>query len=125
MGIGQNEESLEAIRQCLRLDSDDKSCKPHYTLVKKLTKQFNEIQKLVDGKRWNECVVKAKLSLQTESTVHAFVVRSKSHLCRCYRKSEQTADALKIHADLADARRGAERGSAPRSRGSAPAGGRL
>jgi len=94
--IGQHEESLEAIRQCLRLDADDKRCKPHYTLVKKLTKQFNEIQKAVDSQRWGDCVMKSKLALQTESSVHSFVVRSKSHLCHCYRMDDKPADAVTI-----------------------------
>ena len=94
--IGHNEESLEAIRQCLRLDADDKRCKPHYTLVKKLTKQFNEIQKLVDASRWSECVAKSKVALQTESSVDAFVVRAKSHICKCSRKSDYSFEALEV-----------------------------
>ena len=94
--IGQHEESLEAIRQCLRLDSDDKRCKPHYTLVKKLTKQFNEIQKKIDSSNWSDCISKSKLALQTESSVHFFVVRSKNHLCHCNRMDERPADAIKI-----------------------------
>ena len=99
--IGQNEESLEGVRQCLRLDPDDSACKKHYNLVKKLTKQFNEIQRLVDSSAWSDCVVKSKLVLQTESAVHSFVVRAKSRLCHCYRMTDDddaaaAANAVKI-----------------------------
>ena len=37
---GEAEESLNAIRECLKLDSDYQPCKKHYTFLRKFVKQL-------------------------------------------------------------------------------------
>ena len=41
---GDAEESLNAIRECLKLDNDHQACKKHYTFLRKLVKQLQGIK---------------------------------------------------------------------------------
>lgn len=92
--IGEVEESLGEIRECLKLDPDDKTCKPHYTKVKKLAKQYTTIQKSIAEGKWADCIAKAQAALQTESKESFYIIKSKEHLCHCYQKSQQSIEAI-------------------------------
>lgn len=39
------------IRECLKLDQDDKECFSHYKQVKKLSKQLDSAEELIDMER--------------------------------------------------------------------------
>lgn len=49
--LGEAEESLREIRECLKLDPDHQSCFPHYKKVKKLQKQFQSGDSLMNEQR--------------------------------------------------------------------------
>lgn len=40
------------IRECLKLDQDDKECFSHYKQVKKLSKQLDSAEELIQEGRW-------------------------------------------------------------------------
>lgn len=40
------------IRECLKLDQDDKECFSHYKQVKKLSKQLDSAEELIQEERW-------------------------------------------------------------------------
>lgn len=40
------------VRECLKLDQDDKECFSHYKQVKKLSKQLDSAEELIEEGRW-------------------------------------------------------------------------
>ncbi|CAF0749201.1 unnamed protein product [Adineta ricciae] len=83
--MGEADDSLTNIRECLKLDADHKACHTHYTKVKKLAKQLESIREAISQSNWNECLEKANqiLKLSSDSASHAFVQRAHSTLCTC------------------------------------------
>jgi len=94
--LGREEESLESVRGCLRLDPDDSSCKPHYTKVKKLTKQLAEAEAASSAEDWDKCSTKCLAALKTESKVVAFIIKANARRCHCLRRAEKSAEAVSV-----------------------------
>ncbi|WAR28906.1 DNJC3-like protein [Mya arenaria] len=93
--MGDADESLSQIRECLKLDPDHKECFPFYKKVKKLAKQLKEAQDLSNAESWDDCVAKAKAIMKTEPKGFPFVQRAKSHICHCLAKAGHGSDAIK------------------------------
>ncbi|XP_059169976.1 dnaJ homolog subfamily C member 3-like [Physella acuta] len=93
--MGEEEESLLQIRECLKLDPDHKECHNHYKKVKKLVKQLQEAQELKNNGNHDDCITKAHSILKTESNVMPFVLRAKSFICHCQAQSGKVDEALK------------------------------
>lgn len=100
---GALEESLNAIRECLRVDADSKPCKSHYTKVKKQAKLWNSAEKDAEGEKYTECAASLnKLLKQSEANVKdelparaLFDVKKK--LCHCLaRDASQTNEAISV-----------------------------
>ncbi|XP_071159834.1 dnaJ homolog subfamily C member 3-like [Mytilus edulis] len=81
--MGDAEDSLVQIRECLKLDQEHKECKKHYTKVKKLVKQLNSAQEFKNEKKYQECVDKAKQILKTEPNEPEYLLKAYSYLCHC------------------------------------------
>ncbi|XP_064614788.1 dnaJ homolog subfamily C member 3-like [Liolophura sinensis] len=92
--IGEADESLMEIRECLKLDPDHKQCFPHYKKVKKLVKQLQSARELSNEQRFEECIDKANQILKTEPEVFPYVLRAKSHICHCQSKIGHVRDAV-------------------------------
>ena len=84
--MGDVEQSLNEIRQCLRLDPDHKSCKKHYTKVKKLAKQLAKAQQHSNEQNWEKCVSSLKAALKTESQVKSIQRIIEELFCKCRAK---------------------------------------
>lgn len=91
--IGDADDSLVNIRECLKLDADHKECHTHYTKVKKLAKQLETIRDSISQSKWNECIEKANqiLKLSSDSSSNAFVYRAHSSICICMSKGKYPA----------------------------------
>ncbi|XP_005100334.1 dnaJ homolog subfamily C member 3 [Aplysia californica] len=98
--MGEEEESLMQIRECLKLDPDHKECFNHYKKVKKLAKQLASAQELRNNQQYDECVNKAKQIVKTEPDVVPFVLRSKSYLCHCHAQLSEVDEALKACSEV-------------------------
>ncbi|XP_041348015.1 dnaJ homolog subfamily C member 3-like [Gigantopelta aegis] len=94
--MGEAEESLIQIRECLKLDPEHKDCYPHYKKVKKLVKQLQAAQEYSNNDRYDECIDKAKQILKTESKIFHYFLQAHSHMCHCHSKAGHISDALKI-----------------------------
>ncbi|XP_067668798.1 dnaJ homolog subfamily C member 3-like [Haliotis asinina] len=94
--MGESDESLTQIRECLKLDPDHKECFSHYKKVKKLVKQIESAQTYSNEEKFDDCIDKAKAMLKTEPNVHPYVLRAHSHLCHCHSKAGHLSDALMI-----------------------------
>ncbi|XP_033759838.1 dnaJ homolog subfamily C member 3-like [Pecten maximus] len=94
--MGDAENSLINIRECLKLDPDHKECYPHYKKVKKLVKQLQSIQDMRNEKQYEDCIAKAHQILKTEPTVTLYIMKAKSFLCHCHSRTGNINDAFDI-----------------------------
>jgi DnaJ family protein C protein 3 len=94
--LGEDEQSLSEIRECLRLDPDQKSCFDHYKKVKKLNKQLTEAQTALDGNDYALAMTKFDSALKTEPSVIAFRNKVLPKKCKCFSKSKQAREAIAL-----------------------------
>ncbi|VDN05342.1 unnamed protein product [Thelazia callipaeda] len=80
---GDAEESLNQVRECLKLDQDDKQCSKFYKKVKKLVKMRESINVLVARKQWMECLNEAVRILKIEKEVQKIQLDAYKHICKC------------------------------------------
>lgn len=85
---GDAEESLNAIRECLKLDGDYKPCKTHYTFLRKLVKQLQGIQEDINNNLYAECAQKCDKALETDPNTPKIARDINSKLCLCLSKSD-------------------------------------
>jgi len=92
--MGEEEESLKEIRECLKLDQDHKACHIHYKKVKKLVKQLNQAQELINEGSYGDAVSKLQAALKTETSEAKIVLKIQSRLCLCNKQGEFVKDCL-------------------------------
>ncbi|CAF3342226.1 unnamed protein product [Rotaria sp. Silwood1] len=103
--MGDADDSLTNIRECLKLDADHKECHSHYIKVKKLAKQLESIRDAISQSNWQECLDKANqiLKLSSDSSSHTFIYRAHSSLCTCMSKGKSPAkDTIKKCTEVLD-----------------------
>ncbi len=64
--LGEAEESLNEVRECLRLDPEHKDCYPFYKKVKKVAKFVVSAQESQNSQSWNDCIESANKVLKNE-----------------------------------------------------------
>ncbi|XP_065888619.1 dnaJ homolog subfamily C member 3-like [Dysidea avara] len=92
--LGEAEESLREIRECLRLDPDHQLCYPHYKKVKKLQKQLKGGEDLKNEQRFEEAIEKFQAALTTESSIYHYKLTSYVKICECYSKLNMFDETL-------------------------------
>lgn len=92
--LGEEEDSLKEIRECLRLDPDHKQCFPHYKNVKKLDKKLRVITKLMEEGKYEEAIEKLIAIEEMVEGIPAFQLRIRSHLCHSYTELNMYSDGL-------------------------------
>ena len=70
--LGEGDESLQQIRECLKLDPEHKDCYPFYKKVKKVVKFLTSAQEAQTSQDWEECVTAANKVLKNEPKVSDF-----------------------------------------------------
>ena len=98
--LGDAEQSLNSIRECLKLDQDHKACHKHYTKAKKLNRQVNELNGYLEKEAWAECIQKAAAALKTERKERAFVNFVNSKVCHCQQRKGDMSQAIKTCTSL-------------------------
>ncbi|XP_046670513.1 dnaJ homolog subfamily C member 3 [Homalodisca vitripennis] len=106
--LGQAQESLREVRECLKLDPEHKDCFPHYKKVKKIDKLISDCHSAIEEKRYDNCIDSALKLLKSEDQVQMIQYVAKEKLCHCYLQSDQITSslqycgaALAIHKDPA------------------------
>ncbi|XP_066578666.1 dnaJ homolog subfamily C member 3b [Amia ocellicauda] len=94
--LGEHEQSLSQVRECLRLDQDDKECFLHYKQVKKLSKQLGSAEELISENRYQEAIDKYEAVMKTEPTVPYYTTRAKERICHCLALSQQAREAIDV-----------------------------
>jgi len=81
--LGEPEESLMAIRECLKLDSDHKECHKHYKMVKKLANFYKVASEASAENDHEKCADKLRSALKIEDSEPRVAHLLKSKLCQC------------------------------------------
>ncbi|KAL3282992.1 hypothetical protein HHI36_006149 [Cryptolaemus montrouzieri] len=92
--MGHATEALKSIRECLKLDPDDKDCFPFYKKIKKVEKFLTEAETALEEKQYTECISNAEKVLKNEKEVTNIIFEGKKLLCACYSGSEQSTEAI-------------------------------
>ncbi|XP_073403224.1 dnaJ homolog subfamily C member 3-like [Dendrobates tinctorius] len=94
--MGDHEESLSHVRECLKLDQDDKDCHTHYKHVKKLSRQLEAAEEMVSNQRYEAAIEKFEAAIMTEQEVEIYRKRAKERICHCLSKSQHIDAAIKV-----------------------------
>ncbi|CAJ0937500.1 unnamed protein product [Ranitomeya imitator] len=89
--MGDHEESLSHVRECLKLDQDNKDCHTHYKHVKKLSQQLEAAEEMIRS-RHREIRSRNK----DEQEVEIYRKRAKERICHCLSKSQHVDAAIKV-----------------------------
>jgi len=93
--LGEAEESLNEIRECLKLDPEHKDCYPMYKKVKKVAKFLVGAKEAREGEDWESCVSNAQKALKNEPKVEAVQFHAYDKLCQCQMMTGDTAGSKK------------------------------
>jgi len=93
--LGEAEESLNEVRECLRLDPDHKDCFTLYKKLKKVAKFVVAAREARNSEEWDDCKDAAKKILKNEAEVEDVRFHAHDHLCRCHLKSGESTEAVK------------------------------
>ncbi|XP_068124030.1 dnaJ homolog subfamily C member 3 [Hyperolius riggenbachi] len=93
--LGDHDLSLSEIRECLKLDPDHKDCFAHYKQVKKLNKQIQSAEELIQQGRYEDAVGKYEAVVKTEPNVPYYTALVQERKCHCYAKNQQSSDAIR------------------------------
>lgn len=93
--LGESEESLMEIRECLKLDPEHKDCYPLYKKLKKVAKFLVSAKEAAQAQDWQECVDSANKVLKNEPTVENIRFHAYDRLCTCQLKSGDTLESKK------------------------------
>ncbi|XP_040039178.1 dnaJ homolog subfamily C member 3b [Gasterosteus aculeatus] len=93
-GLGDHHESLSHVRECLKLDQDDKECFGHYKQVKKLSKQLDSAEELIEQDRHQQAIDKYQAAMKTEPNVPFYTNRAKERICFCLVKLKMAQQAI-------------------------------
>ncbi|XP_051938532.1 dnaJ homolog subfamily C member 3a [Hippocampus zosterae] len=95
--LGDHEMSLNEVRECLKLDPDHKQCFSHYKQVKKLNKQIQSAEELIQEQRYEDAVSKFEAVMKTEPNVAHFTIMAKERICHALTHGQQQpARAIKV-----------------------------
>uniref|UniRef100_A0A665V8W3 DnaJ homolog subfamily C member 3-like n=1 Tax=Echeneis naucrates TaxID=173247 RepID=A0A665V8W3_ECHNA len=94
--LGEHHESLNHIRECLKLDQDDKECFSHYKQVKKLSKQLDSAEGLIQEERYQEAIDKYESVMKTEPDVEFYTNLAKERICFCLVKIKRANEAIDV-----------------------------
>ncbi|KAF4109148.1 hypothetical protein G5714_010221 [Onychostoma macrolepis] len=98
--LGDHEMSLNEVRECLKLDPDHKQCFSHYKQVKKLNKQIQAAEELIQQQMYSDAVSKYESVMKTEPNVPQFILNAKERMCHCLTKDQQTAKAISVCSEI-------------------------
>ncbi|CAB1328547.1 unnamed protein product [Coregonus sp. 'balchen'] len=87
--LGDHEMSLNEVRECLKLDPDHKQCYSHYKQVKKLNKQIQSAEELIQQQRYGDAVSKYESVMKTEPNVPQYSHHAKERICHCLAQEQQ------------------------------------
>ncbi|GAB6019955.1 DnaJ sub C member 3 [Chamberlinius hualienensis] len=92
--LGDADQSLSEIRECLKLDPDNKQCFPHYKKTKKLSAQLQSANEALQAKNYQLCIEKSQAAGLTEPDTEAFQILINTLLCQCQPPNGNVVEGL-------------------------------
>lgn len=93
--LGEADESLNEIRECLKLDPEHQDCYPMYKKLKKVAKFLNNAKQARDQEDWEECIASAQKVLKNEPSVTGIKFHAYDRLCYCEGKAGNPLESRK------------------------------
>jgi len=101
--LGEADESLNEIRECLKLDPEHKDCYPLYKKIKKVAKFLTSSKEARESEDWEECVNNAQKVLKNEPQMEMIKFHAYDKMCQCQKMTGDTnaskkscSEAIKI-----------------------------
>lgn len=91
--LGEADESLAEVRECLKLDPEHKDCYPFYKKLKKVAKFLTASKEASQSESWDECVDSANKVLKNEPTIEMVRFHAHDRLCQCHLKAGDSSEA--------------------------------
>ncbi|MEQ2167944.1 hypothetical protein GOODEAATRI_009258 [Goodea atripinnis] len=91
--LGEHHESL---KECLKLDQDDKDCFIHYKQVKKLSKLLDSAEESIQQGRHQEAIEKFESAMTTEPNIQFYTNLAKERICFCLVKLQLATEAIDV-----------------------------
>lgn len=93
--LGEADESLNEVRECLKLDPEHKDCYPFYKKIKKVAKFLTSSKEARDREDWEECVSSAQKVLKNEPHMDQVQFHAYDKLCQCQKMTGDTQGSKK------------------------------
>lgn len=93
-GYGEAEDSLNTIRECLKLDPDHTTCKAHYKAIKKVSLAIKAMQADATEQNYDECATKGANVLLLVKDSNQITYHVKTRICHCLSKGSQSSEAI-------------------------------
>ncbi|XP_011504449.1 PREDICTED: dnaJ homolog subfamily C member 3 [Ceratosolen solmsi marchali] len=93
--LGQVQDSLKEIRECLKLDPEHSKCFPFYKKVKKLAKFMEDAEAAVESNDLQTCIEKSNRILKQELSIDNVRITALRLLCKCHTASSDQELAIK------------------------------
>ncbi|CAH8446320.1 unnamed protein product [Schistosoma rodhaini] len=81
-------QATNELRECLRLDQDDKACLSFYKKVNKVAKAITATQEALEAERYSDCIKKAAEIVKLESSNPEYANQANISLCHCHAKAK-------------------------------------
>lgn len=94
--LGEPEESLIQVRECLKLDPEHKECFPHYKKVKKVAKLVNDLTTSANENNYEVCVAAAKKVAKADPTISELLYLAEDKLCHCHLQLGQHQESVEF-----------------------------
>lgn len=97
--LGEVEESLNNVRECLKLDPDHKSCMDFYKPTKKLNNHIKNMLTSKQSKDNDDCINQGKNALKVlkgNKEQLALIYSIQSVMCHCSNRAGDTIEGIKI-----------------------------
>ncbi|XP_011707323.1 PREDICTED: dnaJ homolog subfamily C member 3 [Wasmannia auropunctata] len=92
--LGDVDEALKEIRECLKLDPDHKQCFPFYKKIRKIKKLLQDAETALEDKDYDACIESARRVLAQEPSEAKVQFTAYHYLCRCYTESSEATHAI-------------------------------
>eukprot|EP00042_Codosiga_hollandica_P058611 m.886329 g.886329 ORF g.886329 m.886329 type:complete len:476 (-) comp59908_c0_seq3:6619-8046(-) len=97
--MGEIDDSLKNIRECLKLDPDHKPCFDLYSKIKKFSKLFQAINEQMSQQRYADALKQLEKARKIEQHVFHYVNIMKTQTCEAHANLGQHAEALNACTD--------------------------
>nr|XP_046174048.1 dnaJ homolog subfamily C member 3-like isoform X2 [Oncorhynchus gorbuscha] len=86
--LGENKKSIAHVRECLKLNQDDKKCLSHFKQVKKLIKQLDSAEEHIKEESYQMAISNYESVMKTEPNVPYYTNKAKERICFCLVKRD-------------------------------------